>query len=822
MDFIRSILRMLHRCAQDFEPTVPRSTCRRWATLFALFLFGVMRTTSVMADSGWCIHTVGYTYQAAYAVCQTNMTLNRGNSYNWVNLVPCYVAGETSYDGNGYAGNWDEGDYSETYHYWSGTGAPWFCGGTSTLPSSAKANGQPPVANVEGDPINAGNGNVYRRDEDFQAGRWLRFARNYNSAASAGLDTIGQHWRHSYSSHLTYVAGSSGTGTATIAREDGRVSTYQLSSGVWQGEPDIPDALTEQTDSSGNPTGWTLLRVDTRSTEQFNASGQLTSVQDVNGLVTTLNYSTSSTPTTVAPGAGYLISVADPQHRTIQLTYNGNGLINQIMAPDGSVYAYAYDSSNDLQTVTYPGGKTWTYLYGESPNNGGSTAVGLLTGILDETGTRYFSYSYNASRQGINNEMAGGVESYSLTYNSDGSVDVVDPLGVSRHHTFITLLGVPYVTGINGICESCSNISTWTYDFNGFVNKTTDYNGNVTTYQHDIDGMESARGEGSIGGANAQRTTTTTWNDTFHVPTERLVYNSSYGLISKTDWIYNALGEPLARCEIDDTVYAALSYVCSSTSTLPAGVRRSTYTYCTAVGTGCPLVGLMLTATGSRTDLTQTTTYTYYTSSSATNCGTPGAACYQAGDLHTVTDPSGHITTIASYDADGRITRLTDANGINTDLTYTPRGWLASRTVGGAQTSFGYTPYGAVSSVTDPDGVTTTYGYDAAHRLTKITDAQGNTVQYTLDAAGDKTAEQTYDATGTVHKSLSRTFNTLGQLTSVVDGLSHTVFNASATTSYDANGNLVQSTDGLGIQRQLGYDALNRLVQTLDNYNGTN
>jgi|GEM_PF-3130400 len=37
----------------------------------------------------------------------------------------------------------------------------------------------------------------------------------------------------------------------------------------------------------------------------------------------------------------------------------------------------------------------------------------------------------------------------------------------------------------------------------------------------------------------------------------------------------------------------------------------------------------------------------------------------------------------------------------------------------------------------------------------------------------------------------------------------------------DANGNLVQSTDGLSIQRQLGYGALNRLVQTTDNYNGT-
>ncbi|MFK2853934.1 RHS repeat-associated core domain-containing protein [Dyella humi] len=103
----------------------------------------------------------------------------------------------------------------------------------------------------------------------------------------------------------------------------------------------------------------------------------------------------------------------------------------------------------------------------------------------------------------------------------------------------------------------------------------------------------------------------------------------------------------------------------------------------------------------------------------------------------------------------------------------------------------------------------------------KITDALGNYVQYTLDAAGNKTAEQVYDTSGTLHKSLTRSFNTLGQLTKVMDGLSHTVFDASASGSYDANGNLVQSADGLGIQRQLGYDALNRLVQTLDNYNGT-
>ncbi|GLQ48508.1 hypothetical protein GCM10007862_35590 [Dyella lipolytica] len=777
-----------------------------------------------MADSGWCIPaSSGYTYEQALGVCQASMAAVPGYGNGWVVSKPCYIYDLTDpWSGNGAAGGWAQMDWSLVYQYSSGTGVSWFCVGTSTSPSNANLIGKPPLLNIEGDPINAGTGNVYREDRDFSAGRWLSFTRYYNSDSSAGLDTIGQHWRHSYSSHVTYVAGSSsGTGTATVTREDGRVITYWLSSGVWHGQADVPDALTEQTDSSGNPTSWTLQRVDTRSTEQFNAAGQLTSIQDANGFITTLNYSTASTPTTVAPGPGYLISVVDPEQRTIQITYSSSGLINQVTAPDGSTYGYAYDGSSELQTVSYPGGTTWTYLYDESPNNGGDTAIGLLTGILDETGTRYFSYSYNASGQGINNQMAGGVESYALTYTSGGSVTVVDPLGTSRTHTFTTQAGVPYLASVSAICESCSTISSWAYNSPmGLVTQTTDFNGNITTYEYDADGMETGRTEDS--GGPVQRTIMTTWNDTFHVPTQRNVLSPSNALITQTDWVYNTLGEPLARCEIDGAVSAAKSYTCSNTGTVPSGVRRSTYTYCTAVGTGCPLVGLMLSATGSRTDLTQTTTYTYYTSSSAANCDTPGAACYQPGDLYQVTDALGHVTTIASYDADGRITRITDANGINTDLTYTPRGWLASRTVGGAATRFTYTAYGAVQTVTDPDDVTTTYGYDTAHRLTKITDALGNYVQYTLDAAGDKTSEQVYDASGTVHQSLTRTFNPLGQLTTVVDGLSHTVFNATASTSYDANGNLIQSSDALGIQRQLGYDALNRLVQTIDNYNGTN
>jgi YD repeat-containing protein len=761
---------------------------------------------------------MGYTYERAYQLCLQYEAIALSNPNGFVITKPCYLYSQAPW-GNGYVGEWIVLFHSAIQGD-RGNGINWWCDGI-TPPAKGKSNGKP-GNNAIGDPINAGTGNVYRQDEDFSAGRWLKFERFYNSDPSAGASTLGPHWRHAYASSLSYVAGTtSGTGTVTITREDGRVSSYALSSGIWAGESDVPDALTEQTDSSGNPTGWTLLRVDTRSTEQFNASGQLTSIQDPEGFVITLTYSTPSTPASIAPGAGYLITVTDPQQRSIQFVYNSGGLISQVTAPDGSVYGYAYDSKNELQTVTYPDGHTWTYLYGESPNNGGSSAVGLLTGILDENSSRYFSYSYNASGRGINNQMAGGVSSYAITYNSDGSADVVDPLGNSRHRTFTTVMGVPHLASVSGACEGCSSVSAFAYDLTGFPSQTTDFNGNATLYQHDLDGMESGRIEAS--GSNVQRSTLTTWNDTFHVPTQRQVFNASTTLIAQSEWVYNTAGQPLARCDADPTVPGAATYTCSNTGTVPNGVRRWTYSYCTATdGTRCPLVGLLLTITGPRTDTTQTTSYSYYLRSSAVNCGTPGAACYQAGDLHTVTDAAGHITTMASYDGAGRITRITDSNGINTDLTYTPRGWLASRSMGGASTSFTYTPYGAIQTVTDADGVTTTYGYDAAHRLVKIIDAQGNYVQYTLNAAGNKTAEQVYDTSGTLHKNLSRTFNTLGQLTKVMDGLNHTIFDASASSSYDANGNLVQSADGLGIQRQLGYDALNRLAQTIDNYNGTN
>jgi len=741
-------------------------------------------------------------------------------------------------DGDVYGATYQLNDYSSClpsggpYPYESGARRFASCGDPYSLPYSADAwpNSLCPIANpnrdknrgkprcpcqLTGDPVNPATGNKFEELEIYRGtGAFpLDFTTSYNSqSGNSGSQlrnelVLGAHRVHSYL-RTVRVASNPQTASAYVLRPDGKVLGFDQNGTNWIGDQDVSDTLVASYASDGSISGWTYTTAN-GDQETYSSSGQLTALIQRGGLTQTLAYNAS----------GQLTSVTDPQGRMLVFTYDSSGRIEGMMTPDSQVYSFAYDSNNNLLTVTYPDSSKLTLVYAENGAGGND-----LTGVVDESNNRIDTTTYNSSDQVTSTTGPNGINQTSFSYaTSNGTAveTVTDALGKTETTNTQYLFGTAFPTTITRSCSGCTSVSRqYTYDSNGYLTSSTDFNGNVTKTTYDANGLLDQQIDAS--GTTSQRTTNFTWNTTLRVPLTRTVLDANGNTISSSQWVYNSAGQTLARCEIDPTNPAASNYTCTNTGPTPAGVRRWTYTYCTTVDTTqCPIAGLLLTATGPRTDTTQTTTYTYYLTSSATNCGTPGSACYQAGDLHTITDAAGHVTTIASYDANGRATRIVDANGINTDLTYTPRGWLASRTVAGQTTTFTYTPYGAVQTVTDADNITTTYGYDAAHRLVKVTDALGNTVQYTLDAAGNKTAEQVYDASGTLHQSLSRSFNTLGQLTKVMDGLNHTIFDASASNSYDANGNLVQSADGLGIQRQQGYDALNRLVQTLDNYNGT-
>jgi RHS repeat-associated protein len=668
---------------------------------------------------------------------------------------------------------------------------------------------------MKGDPINTATGNAYLQDEDYTDNSWLIFRRFYNSSPYARATTMGEHWSHSFNRAL-YIDSSS----IMSFRPDGQYETFINKNGAWISDADSSNVLVKN-DTQGT---YTLFVSSLREFETYDTTGELQSVSDETGQGITLTYSTSSTPVAIAPTTGLLITVTDPRGRQLNFSYTSNGQVNEVIEPDGKILTYGYDgSTGNLVSVQYPDGKTRQYVYNEPSLTSGADLPSAMTGVVDETGARFESTSFNGSGQATSSSFAGNIDTTTILYNGDDTSTVQYPLGTSSTIKYVTSAsGRINASTVNQPCgPQCGEPwQTRTYDTNGYPASYVDFNGNVVAVTYDANGLLDQQVEGS--GSTVQRTTNTTWNTALRVPLTRQVLDAQNNLFEQSGWAYNIRGQTVAHCEIDPTVSGASSYTCAATGVVPAGVRRWTYIYCDAVdGTQCPQIGLLLSMTGPRTDLTQTTTYSYYMTSSSVNCGTPGAACYQAGDLHTVTDALGHSTTIASYDGAGRITRVTDANGISTDMAYNARGWLTSRTVDGTPTTITYWPYGAVSSITDPDGVVTHFTYDAAHRLTRVTDALGNYIQYTLDAAGNKTQEQTYTASGTLTRSLSRNFNNLGQLTALVDGLNHAVFNAGYSDSYDGNGNLVHTADALGVQRKQNYDALNRLISTLDNYNGT-
>nr|WP_315219214.1 hypothetical protein [uncultured Duganella sp.] len=125
---------------------------------------------------------------------------------------------------------------------------------------------------------------------------------------------------------------------------------------------------------------------------------------------------------------------------------------------------------------------------------------------------------------------------------------------------------------------------------------------------------------------------------------------------------------------------------------------------------------------------------------------------------------------MSNYDANGRVGKIIDPNGLVTDLTYTPRGWLASRSVGGQNTSFTYDGTGQLTELSFPDNSKITYSYDGAHRLTGIADSLGNSISYTLDAAGNRTAEVVKDINGVLTRQTTKIYNALSLLKSQTGG----------------------------------------------------
>ncbi|MER0171405.1 MAG: RHS repeat protein [Nitrosomonas sp.] len=643
------------------------------------------------------------------------------------------------------------GDYSFTFNCTNSKGGAGCNNSGSINPQKS------PVASCEtsiGNPIDFSLGFKYQNETDYASGL-LAFKRYYRSDAEWYANSIGTRWRHNYDRTIK-VSGNQ----AHVTSEAGVVHVFESnSSGNWtpiEADRDVTATLLSTTTGYLYTTG-----EDTR--EIYDASGKLKRIEVRGGRSLDLLFDSTNR----------LAQVRDESGRSLSFTYNGSDAsILSVTTPDG-VFSYSYGSYGNLITVTKPNASTLTYHY-ENPSY-----VNALTGITDEKGIRFATYGYDTNGHAISSEHAGGVENYTVTYNPDGSATTTNPLGKQTTYHFETILGVRKVVTVEGhALASCAAANqAYSYDSRGFLTSQTDWLGNLKTYIRNDRGLVSTMTEAA--GTRAEKTTHYTYHSIYRLP----VNITENGKV--TNFNYDAHGRIIEK---------------SITDSNSGQNRTTTYTYHPDVidANGNTIAGLLASIDGSRTDVSDITSFVYDASL----------------NLRKITNALGHETEIVNYDSSGRPLLITDSNGMSTSMAYDALGRLISSTQNAsARTSYAHDELGLLTKITLPNGAFLNYTYDNARRLIGISNSNGKIV-YTLDSAGNRISETYKDNADALKYQSNQVFDELSRLKQSIDANNH-----ATQYSYDVNDNITQVTNPNLNSTTFAFDALNRRINSIDPLN---
>jgi YD repeat-containing protein len=552
----------------------------------------------------------------------------------------------------------------------------------------------------------------------------LTLTRHYNSRWTNGapvdgyarIPTWGGGWRHSYQALLTL-----GTdGTLRAFRSDGSMQSLlpsQTTANAWTAAGSR-DAVTAIVDGTGQRTGFTYAAAEDDSTETYDASGKLQSIKARNGWLTTLSYSDGTTPSSIAPRPGLLISVKNQFGREMKFTYDSQGRIAELLPPSAisgqpagsanSPIRYRYNEAGSIGTNVFAYGQltsiTWQDGAVRRYHHEDARWPHAVTGITDEAGVRYGTYAYDSEGRVSRSELAGGAERLEFAYGADATTgkptttvtDYNTGTATSRSYTFTDVGGIRYPLSVSAPCDLCgSTQQASSYDANGSPVKTIAHEGTVTFYVYDAKGRETERATfpSSYQTATtrpalnaATRVVSTKWHATWMLPTQVAepnkttanTYNSK-GMLTGTSWTATTDATGAAKfsaVKTGDTRSLGWSYNASSLNTTKierinaTEIARWTYAY-DAKG-----VPIKLTDKDGK--------FTRVTAVDVHGRPTAGVANNNEAIYSTQYDLRGNMTkhSIGSdyatwrYGPMGKLVEMTTSAGMRAELTYTPLGQL--------------------------------------------------------------------------------------------------------------------------------------------------
>ncbi len=497
---------------------------------------------------------------------------------------------------------------------------------------------------------------------------------------------------------------------------------------------------------------------------------------------------------------GLLIRISQGAALYQTLGYDANRMLSTVTHSNGNAIQLTYFDDYYLSTVSFPGGKNITLTYDDQGNPvsittqyTGDTGELMtlerlyhyddplhpyaLTGITDENGERFVSWTYDQEGRAVSSTHAEGLaDTVTVSFPDDLTTVTTNALGKETRYNYAIANGVKRLANVEGVATAncAAAFKNYTYYPNGKIETRTDWKGNITHYTYDSQGREITRTT-AYGTPNA-RTVTTEWD-----VTHKWKAAKTTDAISETTYTYNADGKVLTHTVVDLVTTES---------------RTTTYTY--------NAFGQISSVDGPRTDIADTVTYQYDTQGRF--IGSQNAA--------------GQSVAITAFDASDRPVSMMDNNGVITELAYNGQGLLASSTLvspsGNSAENlasfYRYDNIGQLVQMTLPDDSSIFYEYDGARRLVATRNNLGERIELELDAAGNVTSESILDASANLRYQLERSYDELSRVLELRSGAD----TATVNYSYDVNNNPVATIDGRDYQSDQEYDELDRLKKIID------